>query len=155
MVSVSKDEEKLTALIITCMRYGIEKDSLIDYIRETVPERIIRNRAFVRALQINDQLEANCGKGVLAVGVIVEYVRQYFGNLDAPQIEVAPSPIRMATVIRLYRMGSPTETSLTRLGEQVVVVEEDESALWAFVEKPDTDEAGWVPRDTLSYNEQT
>jgi hypothetical protein len=154
MGSVVQDEEKLIALIITCMRYGIEKDAIIDYIRETVSEKVLRNRSFVQALEINSQLDASCGQGVLAVGVIVEYVRQYFRNSDPSQIEAAPS-LRTATVIRLYRMASPTETSLTRLGEQIVVIEEDDSALWAYIEKPDTGEAGWVPRDTISYNEQT
>lgn len=151
----SVTDEKLVALIITCMRYGIEKDELIQHFRCAIPDPVHRKRSFVQALEINDEMEANNAKGVIAVSVIVEYVKQYFKNLnegDENNGKMKESQ-KTATVIRLYRMASESETSLNRLGEQVIVLEEDESALWVFIEKSDSHEAGWVPRDTLSYND--
>jgi hypothetical protein len=158
MISFPSDEERLVALIVVSLRYGIDIDSIKEFVRKEVSDLETRRRCFVLALEVNDYMDTAVGKGPLAVALVVEYVREFLvkkkGEMKTHESPlVAPSLEQTATVIRLYKKVTDSEASLCRLGQQVIVV--DEAPLWTFVDIPESAESGWVPRDTLSYNEQT
>ena len=160
MTQLSAGEERMVALVIVSIRYGIGPDSIKHFLQVEVPDVAQRNRIFIKALEYNERIDSICGTGELAVSLIVEHVREFFKELrkpvESPVLDptVNESPIvQTATVIRRYTMASPAEVSLGRLGQQVVVAGEND--IWTYIEIPETNESGWVPRDTLSYNEQT
>lgn len=162
----SDEEEKMVILTIVAIRYGIDRESIKHYLVTHAGKTFPHHQCFSRAIEFNEKIDTICGAGELAVSLIVEHVKQFYQDLRSTEAVVnpvkgvlqsdhvsAPTHIQTATVIRHYRMASPTEISLSQLGQQVVVAEEND--IWAYVEIRDTGECGWVPREALSYNEQT
>ena len=156
-------EEKLVALIIASIRYGIDRDSISDYLQREITDRGTRHHCFLTALEINEELNGLRGKQELAIAVIVEHVRSHFAKAFQERRSTTPSsnfnagPITSpalsqpsATVVRQYIRGSENELSLPVLGRKVFVVEE--AGVWMFVEDASSGASGWVPRDTLSLN---
>jgi hypothetical protein len=151
-------EQKLIALIVASIRYGFDRDSIIEYVTHEVEDRATLQRCFLEALEINDDIDAQFGKSEIAVSVVVEHVRKHFANLGlmrqsmAPIISESPLPavqFQSAVVTRSYLRGSSSELSLSQVGQKVSVIEE--AGAWIFVEDPRSGASGWVPRDILSF----
>lgn len=132
----------MVALLVAAMRHGIHKDAVVDYVSNDlgVREVGVRNRCFVRALDVSAEMDKRVGPGNGSMALIVEIIKTAYLQED----EVMPT----ATVVKRYTRGSPIEVSLDRVGETVTVV--DHQGAWVYVETADA--AGWAPRDSLSFN---
>lgn len=156
-------EDRVVALIIASIRYGIDRDSISEYLQREIVDRGTRHHCFLTALEINEEIDAICGQKEVAIAVIVEHVRGRFAKTRAEPRPTTPASNHIAgrvaspalsqpsaTVVRQYIKGSENELSLPVLGRKVFVVEE--AGVWVFVEDPGSGTSGWVPRDTLSLN---
>ena len=163
---LSQDEEKLVILIIVAIRYGLAHDSIEQFVSSQLRETSKRNRCFMRALEYSEKIDTICGTGEHPVSLIVEHVKLFNQDSQGSTTSSARgSPIiarttpvqheetQTATVIKRYERKSATEVSISRLGLQVQVINEND--MWSFIEIPDSGECGWVPHDVISYNERT
>ena len=137
------EEARVVALLVAAMRHGIAKDAIADFVEDDLGIRdvAVRNRCFLRALDINAEMDKKFGHGQGSMALVVETVKAAFLAADE-------EPLPTATVVKRYTRSSPIEASLDRIGQTVAVV--DQQGAWVYVEVPDG--AGWVPRDSLSFN---
>ena len=134
------EEARLVSLVIASMRYGIDRESLIEFLVGNIgsSDPQVRNNCFLRALEINENIEAHHGKSVIPIALITEYVRTHYKS----------SSNSIGLVLQKYQKMSATETSLLTIGERVSVSEQIGD--WVYIERAD-DDSGWVPKECISF----
>ena len=136
-----REEAKLIALIIAAIRYGIDRNSLIDYLVKDLQlaQPVERDKCFLRALELNESIDAQYGKVIIPIGLITELVRIEYASLQE-----ADSSILTGSVIRCRTGQGSNELTIGTLGEVVSILEDTED--WYCVSREGTDETGWVPK---------
>lgn len=138
----TEDEGKLVSFIICAIRSGIQKNELFAYLIQNKKQLdlVTRDKCFLRALEINESIETQCGKTgrqTVPMGLITEIVRLEL-------MPVVPSQSLTATVKSINtHVESETELPLPILGEPVKVVQQSPDGLWLYVETARGE--GWVP----------
>jgi hypothetical protein len=134
------EEARLVSLVIAAIRFGIKRDSLIEFLVSEVgiSDHELRNTCFLKALEINELIEKRHGKSILPIALITEFVRTHYKT---------PGEIS-AFVVQQYQKRTETEVSLVTIGERVTV--SGETGEWLYIERQNGD-PGWVPKQCLSF----